>query len=422
MGFLSIDTILNKVRNLIFSKFKENPFDVFFGLLLFTAPILPKVSNVLLAFLILYLIFDRKDYTNIKIELLKKPLFYVLFFLLFYWLFMGLVTNSLEETNYSLLIPVFIIPFLFLKVKSKETFLWAISALSFMISIRGIYGLLHFYIQNHQFLPFEGQVINEVLGLERPYLGFISVIGALSSLQLAQIYTKYKVWFIIYSIYIVGFVFLISARISAITVLFLLFIFLVFYLKTSVKTKFIFTLLSLIFLFSTLFFNKNLRERFFITTNIQNSLVKLNRHEPRMVIWNCAYDIACDSDFNVFFGLNSQKVLEDKYLDCYAQKMENKYRAAYFIFTKKNSHNQFLDIYLFSGLIGFILFTYFFIIQIFSHRKNYIKTAMIISLVLFLLVENVLRRQMGTYLFIIIVSFINIGALIFNEKSKIDNI
>ena len=65
MGFLSIDTILNKVRNLIFSKFKENPFDVFFGLLLFTAPILPKVSNVLLAFLILYLIFDRKDYTNI---------------------------------------------------------------------------------------------------------------------------------------------------------------------------------------------------------------------------------------------------------------------------------------------------------------------------------------------------------------------
>ena len=141
-----------------------------------------------------------------------------------------------------------------------------------------------------------------------------------------------------------------------------------------------------------------------------------------MVIWNCAYDIACDSDFNVFFGLNSQKVLEDKYLDCYAQKMENKYRAAYFISTKKNSHNQFLDIYLFSGLIGFILFTYFFIIQIFSHRKNYIKTAMIISLVLFLLVENVLRRQMGTYLFIIIVSFINIGALIFNEKSKIDNI
>lgn len=90
MGFLSIDTILNKVRNLIFSKFKENPFDVFFGLLLFTAPILPKVSNVLLAFLILYLIFDRKDYTNIKIELLKKPLFYVLFFLLFLLVIYGI--------------------------------------------------------------------------------------------------------------------------------------------------------------------------------------------------------------------------------------------------------------------------------------------------------------------------------------------
>lgn len=70
---------------------------------------------------------------------------------------------------------------------------------------------------------------------------------------------------------------------------------------------------------------------------------------------------------------------------------------------KLNTHNQFIGTYLNSGIIGLLLLVGYLVFQFVSSRKNFTKTAMIVSLVLFLLVENVLYRQIGVYLFAIII-------------------
>jgi O-antigen ligase len=408
--------VFNNIKIMLGNLRKINFFDVFFVLLILSVPYSLKVPNALLVILTSFLILDYKKHADINIWLLKKKAFYVLFVLVFYWLLKAIITSSIKDTNYTLLLPVVILPVLFIKVKNKELFLWANVILVFLLSLRAIFGLLTYYIENKQFLPFEGEIINDILGMERPYLGFISVIGFISSLYLAMKYNKLKKLFIFYSIYIAAFIFLISARISAVTILFLIVIYLLFYIKKIDRNKALFVVIVITTIFSFVVLNKNLRERFFITSDIKSSVAKLSRHEPRMIIWSCAYDIATAPDFNPIFGLNSEKELEQRYIRCYDEKITNRNRADYFISTKINSHNQFIDVFLFSGIIGLGLFFYFFIVQIFSQRRNYFKIAMLISLILFLAVENVLRRQMGIYCFILIITFINIVPLNFNSN------
>jgi len=393
---------------MILSNIKKYPFDLLFVLLTFSLFFSRKVPNAILILLITVLIFDFKNYKKIDFNLLKIKPFLILLILFFYWILKAIITNSFFDSNYSLLLPIIIIPIIFLKIENKNWIQYSILFIVFLLSIRAYIGLVTYYFKFNKFLPFEGEVINEVLGMERPYLGFISVIAIIISLQLSKYNIKYKKVGIAYAIYISAFIFIISARISALTVLFITVIFLFFYFKISLKKKLFFFLFSLFFIFTFILLNKNLRERFFITTNYEKSIEKLNRHEPRMIIWNCSYNIINSKDFNPLFGLNSEKEVEKRYLNCYDQTMTNRNRANYFISTKKNSHNQFIDIFLTSGIFGLLIFCIFFAHQFYLYKHEFFKIALLIAIILFLIVENVLRRQIGVYLFILIISLINI--------------
>ncbi len=109
--------------------------------------------------------------------------------------------------------------------------------------------------------------------------------------------------------------------------------------------------------------------------------------------------MALRDDFNVVFGYSSNTIVENNYVNCYAKTIKNESKKAYFTETKFNSHNQFIDMYLNNGLIGLLLFVSFFITLFYAVKDNFFDVATLLSIVLFLLVENVLHRQTGCYIF-----------------------
>jgi O-antigen ligase len=401
---------------------KSNSYDYLFCLLILILPYSLKLPNIIIISLSLFFISDYREYDKIDFKILKNKSFAFLGLLVFYFFCKGLITNTLAENNCALLVPIILVPILFLKIKNSVRILFAIIISVFILSVRAIYGLSSYYMVNHELLPFEGDIINVILGGERPYLGFFSVIGIIAAIELAFKFEKYKYLLFAYSFFIFIFIFLISARISVLTILFLIGLYLAFYIKISFKKKILFFLMLSMTLSIGIISNKNLRERLFITSSINESINQYKLHEPRVIIWGCAYEIASSPEFNFIFGLKSEKELDALYAVCYDGKLSNKDRASFFIRTKLNSHNQFIGSYLTSGIIGFILLLSFFISLIITHRKSYLKISMITALFFFFMVEIVLRRQLGVYFFILVVSIINCYPLSFNQKKTQEEI
>lgn len=395
---------------------KFNFYDYLFCLLIIILPYSIKFPNILIVILSLFLIFDFKEYSKIDFKILKKTTLITLYILILYWLSKGFLTNTISENKYSLYILILIVPILFLKIRNSDRVLFAIVISVFILSLRSIYGLVMNYTANNELLPFEGDIVNTILGMERPYLGFFSVIGIIISIELSLKHTKYKYILLAYSVYIGLFISVISARISVLTVLFLIVLYLVFYIKMSFKKKAMLFLVLGLSIFIVILSNRNLRERLFITNNYEESFTKIKLHEPRVIIWGCANEIMNSPNFNHILGLESEKELQNLYAVCYDKKLENKHRANFFITSKLNSHNQFIGTYLTSGVIGLFLMLIFFISQIIISRTNFIKTFLIIALFLFFMVEVVLLRQLGAYFFIIVICIINICPLNCSQK------
>ena len=73
---------------------------------------------------------------------------------------------------------------------------------------------------------------------------------------------------------------------------------------------------------------------------------------------------------------------------------------------KYNTHNQFLSELIRGGVLGLFLFIFPIIIAIKENikKKNIINISILVSIVLFLLVENLLERQIGVYLLAIVLT------------------
>lgn len=403
----------------IITKIKSNGFfDLLFCFLTLIIPFSKSISNILLIVLSLIFILDYKNFKNLFFKKLFSKPFLLLLILVMFWIIKSIITNSFFDTKFTIFIPMFFIPMLYLKVKKQNYIYFSFLVLGLINSFIAVFGLIKNYILTGYLLSFEGDEINKTLGMERPYLAFILLICILISLKLIRMYPIFRFFLLGYIVFNSIFIYLISARISAISLIIVGIVYLVFYIKLSFKVKIIYFIMLMSFLSITLITNKNLRERFFITSNFEKSLFEFKLHEPRFIIWDCAYNISKSNEFNVFFGLNSEKQLDELFSNWYVIKLSNKHRANYFISTHKNTHNQFIDIYLVSGFIGLFIFLLYFVIQIKKMKKTFFNSSIIISLILFLVVENVLRRQMGIYIFGLLFSFINLSIVDSDEVNS----
>ncbi|MFT5102674.1 MAG: O-antigen ligase [Candidatus Latescibacterota bacterium] len=290
---------------------------------------------------------------------------------------------------------------LFIPINKTENLMKTLVLVVLVCMAISLYHLYFFYMQEGEFNFSFGGDINEILIIDRLYLGFLCVLSVVSSIALiGNKYSDYNKWYFANVVFCIGFVLLISSR-AAILLLILLFFLKIFYSKS--KKEYILFFGGIIGLVVMAFmFNKNLSERFFYTHSTQQEkgyIELFKQWEPRFVIWNCNYDIAI-AENPVAAGLGFYNT-RDLLVDCYGEVIDKKDKRAYFQERRFNSHNQFMDVYLSAGLLALLLLVLLFI-ALLKGQHGYYKTAFLLVIFTFASIECVFQRQLGAYLFALI--------------------
>ena len=206
---------------------------------------------------------------------------------------------------------------------------------------------------------------------------------------------KQKIFYALLILFFIFSLFLISSR-SAILIAFLLFLITIIYKSKSVFTFGV--LLASLVIFSTIIItNKNLSNRFLYSQDsVRTSFIeKIKTHEPRYDIWKFSLQIFDEQNLG-FFGLGTykpQELLIEKYMLMPIDKRKN-----WFIQRNFNTHNQYIDITLSFGFVGLVLFAVFIREILLKTYKNVYSLNLILSLILFLVIENLFHRQLGTFI------------------------
>ena len=388
-------------------------YDYLFALLLVVVPLSKAAPNIVIALIALCFIIDFK---SIDFKPLKKLPVVLFYSFMVYFFTKAAITGSLftEWSVYKKYIILFFIPVLFLKVKNTGLVKAGVVT-GVTISILATLALAARYYFSNGTLPFaNGEVVNTLLLLERPYAGFFAVAGAVFSLDLIGEYPKYKKLLVACSLAAVAFIIIIAARISFITLILLALLYILFYLRGKAQVKLVFVgvffaLTAIVFVFS-----KNITERFFVKESVEVAL----DYEPRIVIWPCAVNVMQRDDFNPVVGYPNNKMVENRLVDCYTTSItNNQSKNDYFRSERFNTHNQFLDLYLTAGILGLCLFLAFLVTLFLQVRTDFAYTAVLVAIVLFLLVENVLHRQMGCYIFSIFGALLMMRKPVENDKN-----
>lgn len=329
-------------------------------------------------------------------------------------------TNSLLFQDYlnditiiKKIISAFLLIVLYIPIENTDKLKKTIIISVFIGILISLFNLYFFYLSNEEFDFATGAIVDDVLIVDRLYLGFLCIISIIVSIGLMQKnYSPLNKWYFTNITINVIFVLLISSRV-AIILLFLLFFIKLFYTKKINKYFFFFIGIIGVIMIS-FYLNKNLQERFLFTNNTEKNLSYIElvkKWEPRVVIWECN-NLVTKSNFNLFKGIGFYRA-QEKLTDCYGEVIKDPRKREYFIKKQFNPHNQFIDFYLASGLIALILFFILFTLLFFKSKYFYYKMTLFISLTLFTFIESFFHRQLGGYIFALVLILI-----LFKDKSK----
>ena len=233
---------------------------------------------------------------------------------------------------------------------------------------------------------------------QRLYLGFFIVISIILLLERYGKTSNRKVKYIYLLLFVFFLIslFLIASR-SAIVIAFLALTSSIIYnIKNNYRIGFILT--AFIIFLAIILNSKTLSKRFLYSDDsIRTSFTeKIKTHEPRYDIWKFSTQIFKDEK-PYFFGIGTfrtQELLVSKY-----QLMPIEKRKNWFIERNFNTHNQYIDIVLSYGIIGLLIFMIFIKELITFFYKNIYSLNLVLSLILFLFIENLFHRQLGSFIF-----------------------
>ncbi len=364
-------------------------------LLMFFLPISLLLGNIFLGFLFLSILLQEGRKTIKNGVIIALAVFFI--FILINGL---LVTNfSVEQNNYKKIIPLLLIPFSIINLDKKARF----KGLNFLfvgvllIQLNAVVGIIDYYYftEGKKYALKNYAKINEILNYERPYLGYFSVVNIIISYYLFK-EKKKKNLAISSTIFSLLLIVVISARLSVITVLLLVII--TAFIEFNKRARTIafggLILLSLLFYFN----NSSLKGRF----------SQINK-DARVVIWKGALN-SFTNTANKMTGSGSQVDTREELLEHYKkyegfESIDEKNR---FITKNYNTHNQYLNEILRGGFIGLVIFIFpqlFNLYSIVRKENSVIGLLFLISILCFCLVENILDRQIGVYVYAFILSF-----------------
>lgn len=358
-----------------------------------------------------FLLVDRKLIRE-KIDL-KFALFLILSVLIF---IEALVFNRQDDFKYAerlIIIPILVL-FSFPLNKRKPVLLaFLIGATILMMT--SYFRILGFVFNSGKFDFSVGEFINQILLGDRPYVGFVYVVGILLSIYFMRIGTmkKHKALWLCIALLFFLLILIISARMSLLSLVLIAFSSFFFVKNWKIPALISTGLIFVIFLLIKL--NPNFVDRFYAGFKQENyTLEKMLIMEPRYHIWGCSNKIA--NEKAVFLkGIGIENTAAEL-VECFKQHelFKNEEHRQYFINSRFNTHNQFLNFYLGTGIFTTVLFAMFFLLWIRENRRNYVVFSLILALLMFCWVENVLSRQMGCLLF----GFVWVASILISKREN----
>ena len=346
-------------------------------------------------FLILIVLFDKQKLLEIIKNRFFKLFSIFLLFTILFTLFNFTFFVDFSETRKIAQIILLITLFSF--ANDKRFLIYGFIFGVFISSLISGINIINYYLNSFEFLMLKTSV-EDLFVTQRLYLGFfiiISVIllGHIYQTSINKIQKHLSLLLIVYFIFML---FLISSR-SALIIAVVVFITTIIYQFKPLHSLLLFVVIGLIF--STIIFtNKNLSSRFLYSEDsVRSSFFdKIKTHEPRYDIWKFSTQIFKEEK-PYFFGIGTfrtQELLVSKY-----QLMPIEKRKNWFIERNFNTHNQYIDIVLSYGIIGLLIFMIFIKELITFFYKNIYSLNLVLSLILFLFIENLFHRQLGSFIF-----------------------
>jgi O-antigen ligase len=340
-----------------------------------------------------------------------KMFFVFLIFVILFSLFNQSFFNDLSETRK--IAQTLLLLILFSQVKNKEVLIYSFIAGTFISTFITDINIINYYLNSFEFL-ISGGAVKDLFITQRLYLGFFIVISIILLLERYGKTSNRKVKYIYLLLFVFFLIslFLIASR-SAIAIAFLILTTSIIYnIKNKYRIGFLLTM-SIVFL-AIIFNSKTLSKRFLYSDDsIRPSFIeKIKTHEPRYDIWKFSTQIFKEEKPYVF-GIGTfrtQELLVSKYQSIPIEKRKN-----WFMERNFNTHNQYLDILISFGLTGLFVFLFLLKEIIVLCYKNIYSANLILSLVLFLLIENVFHRQLGSFIFALTLA---IAVFIINSENE----
>lgn len=360
-------------------------YDYALAIMVFFLPLSMAIPNIMLIIATLLFLTFRKIENKKLIILSSLMVGYVIFKAIIFSYF---TENLHYYKNYLLF---FLLIVLFSSKYNKKLIKIAFVSGTLTATLISLFNIIVFYIKNNNIPLGNSKAVFDLLLIHRPYLGimcFISIV-MLSSFKLTNKKTSY------FAILLLSFfLFLIVARLAIL--LLILFSIYKFFNTPNSKKKYILLIpvfIIAIFITST----KSIKERFFVEENSTNTIAKIIDYEPRFVIWKCLLNNNFFNNNNLFFGYKNINEIPKRLKLCYGETIQKKSKREYYLDVNFNTHNQFLHFFYLGGVILLLLF---FIIIFYCLRSSITVEykIIILSLLLFLLVENLFERQYGVYL------------------------
>lgn len=260
-------------------------------------------------------------------------------------------------------------------------------------------------------LNFPRQVV-EALLTDRIYLGLLSIISILISYQsIIQKYhpnNRYHLANIVINMLFIG---LMLSKIAMIILIVLAVLKQLYGKQPVLRTAAAVIIAGLGFYFFII-------PKAVSTGEAQNNIIASTfTWELRKTVWDCATDLI-DSKPLLVSGIGFEETREEL-VACYDNTL-SKAKRQRFVTNRYNTHNQFIDLYLTSGIIAVALFVIFLITTLVYSRKRYLSMAFMLVFLSYLLVENVYHRQIGAYYIgLILIMLLIDNKFSLNKGSKI---
>ncbi len=363
------------------------PFDDYFRAL-------PNIVLLLLAILFPFVV-RKEDFKKLK----RLPT--IMWLAFFGYLLLNALLTGRFEADWGVLKKILLPGLLVLLYIPLQDFKKINKAIIYSALAAIVFSVIKLIMLINEGQPFnflESAPLIEAVLIDRLYLGLLSILSILISLKaIKNSYHPDNRYYFVNIIINVLFILLIVSRIAIATLVIIFLLSFLYKIRKGPQFMFATGILFLGFVLAFIFNNDLRKEIFYSNRTIQNQGLIENTlaFEPRVIIWNCAYQLS-KYDGVMFKGLgflNTNEMMET----CYETTIENKSKRNWFLTQRYNTHNQYIDIYLGAGIVALVLLVLGILTLLIRNRKQFYSTALMVTFITFALVENVFHRQIGAY-------------------------